>query len=470
MKKYIKIICLSALLSLVACDDYLDIEPKGSLIPQSVEDYERLLVNYDILKTSAEYGVYLTDDVFIPEKFEDNYILGFDKIRENYKKNLYTFDKEVFLESEKDYSWISPYKAIYNYNVIIDNVIDLKGASERAKQSVRAEAMLGRALEYLNLVNTYAKHYDEQTASTDLAVPLILDDGIDKENLKRATVKEVYTQIEKDLLEAVKYLPVKSKSSFRASKASGYGALARMYLYLGDYQKALSNANASLGEQNFLQDLKRYNLVEGQYFIGRVGTPEPIDNKENIYLKYYPYVFGVSYYVCISKEVQDLFDKQNDKRFLLYVSKDPAPYWPNFKNTGLYLWCPFTQDNAGLGTPEVYLIAAECEARVGSKDRAMELINKLRDNRILNNTPLTASSNDDALVKVLEERRRELLMRGLTRLIDLKRLNKDSRFAKTITHKVGDKSYTLEPNSPRYVFPIPHTVLKFNPNMKQNER
>ena len=70
------------------------------------------------------------------------------------------------------------------------------------------------------------------------------------------------------------------------------------------------------------------------------------------------------------------------------------------------LWAPYIYANMAMSTPEMYLIAAECEARIGSKDKAMEYINTLRDNRIIDNVPLVASDNKDALVKVLEERRR----------------------------------------------------------------
>jgi hypothetical protein len=55
--------------------------------------------------------------------------------------------------------------------------------------------------------------------------------------------------------------------------------------------------------------------------------------------------------------------------------------------------------------------------------------------RIAGNQPLVAATKDDALRMALEERRRETAYQGSTRLIDLKRLNKDPRFAKTVTHK-----------------------------------
>ena len=124
-----------------------------------------------------------------------------------------------------------------------------------------------------------------------------------------------------------------------------------------------------------------------------------------------------------------------------------------------------------MSTPEIYLIAAECEARVGDVGRAMALVNKLRDNRIKNNTALTATDKDDALKKVLEERRRELAMSGMVRYIDLKRLNQEVRFTKSVTHITGDGTFRLEPNSPLYVLPIPAKVMRFNSKtIQQNER
>lgn len=54
------------------------------------------------------------------------------------------------------------------------------------------------------------------------------------------------------------------------------------------------------------------------------------------------------------------------------------------------LWAPYIYANMAMSTPEMYLIAAECEARIGSKDKAMEYINTLRDSRIIDNVPLVA--------------------------------------------------------------------------------
>ena len=466
MKTTIKIVYTAAIVLLLAsCNDFLNIQPKGELIPRTAADYEAMLNYEQLLKASDSYPNFLTDDAFLPDEAADSYTPGLD-YADKATFNLYTFQSEVFGESETDALWVESYNRLYYYNVIAQHILASTEATEQEKQSIRAEALMGRAFEYLTLVNAYAKHYDPKTAETDPGVPLVLDDNINRENLTRATVQEVYNQIQADLKEAEKYLPERSKlNAFRASKPVGLGMLARMHLYMGNYAEALKYANESLMKNSFLLNLKEYKVVDPNRAIGRINVPEIGDNAENIYIRLAPYAYGASASVFASDDFLELFDRNKDQRFLLYLTKTPFGLPNNY-----YLWMPYLYANMAMSTPEMYLIAAECEARIGSKDRAMELINKLRDNRIFDNVHLTATSNDDALTQVLDERRRELTMLGCTRLIDLKRLNKDPRFAKTITRTAQGKTITLAPNDPKYVLPIPAKVLRFNPNMEPNVR
>ena len=177
-----------------------------------------------------------------------------------------------------------------------------------------------------------------------------------------------------------------------------------------------------------------------------------------------PYVYGLSDEVFGSDELMALFTANDMRRQLFFGD---SIYSTVFEKP---LWRPWFEQNLGVTTPEMYLIAAECEARVGSVGRAMNLLNKLRDNRIVGNTPLVAANKDEALKLVLDERRREFALTGLTRFIDLKRLNLDSRFAKTITHVVDGKVLTLPPNDPRWALPIPARPLRFNKDMLPNPR
>ena len=450
---------------LTGCNDYLDIKPKGEKIPKTVTDYETLLNYESVQKVSDTYPTYLTDDVYLPDVAQGTATPGLNSVDQSIL-NLYLFKKDVFGEAQDDGFWFASYNRIYYYNTVIDNIMDAEGPSEQQKHSIRAEALISRALEYLYLVNGYAKHYDVRTAETDPGVPLILDEDISKKDLVRASVKDVYAQIQSDLQAALPNLPAQPKgNAFRASKAAGYGILAKMYLYMGNYTEALKAANEVLEINNSLLDLKKYAVVKVQSSIGRTNVPQDIDNPENIYIKFAPYVYGLSSKVFGSDELISLFS-EDDMRLQVYFTK-------NFRNipTDKYVWAPYLRANLAVSSPEIYLIAAECEAREGSIERAIALINKLRDNRIKNNTDIVATDRNDALQKVLEERRRELAMSGMVRYIDLKRLNQESQFAKTVTHVTGEGTFSLEPNSPLYVLPIPAKVMRFNKNsMQQNER
>ena len=465
MKKVMTILAICVVVMLTGCNDFLDIKPKGEKIPKTVTDYETLLNYESVQKVSDTYPTYLTDDVYLPDVAQGTATPGLNSVDQSIL-NLYLFKKDVFGDAQDDGFWFASYNRIYYYNTVIDNIMNAEGPSEQQKLSIRAEALISRALEYLYLVNGYAKHYDVRTAETDPGVPLILDEDISKKDLVRASVKDVYAQIQSDLQVALPNLPAQPKgNAFRASKAAGYGILAKMYLYMGNYTEALKAANEVLEINNSLLDLKKYAVVKVQSSIGRTNVPQDIDNPENIYIKFAPYVYGLSSKVFGSDELISLFS-EDDMRLQIYFTK-------NFRNipTDKYVWAPYLRANLAVSSPEIYLIAAECEAREGSVERAIALINKLRDNRIKNNTDVVATDRNDALQKVLEERRRELAMSGMVRYIDLKRLNQEAQFAKTVTHVTGEGTFSLEPNSPLYVLPIPAKVMRFNKNsMRQNER
>ncbi|MEF9931834.1 MAG: hypothetical protein RR770_06000, partial [Bacteroidales bacterium] len=208
--------------------------------------------------------------------------------------------------------------------------------------------------------------------------------------------------------------------------------------------------------------------------------PEGKENPENIFARYAPSVFGLQTSLFASADLLDVYKRDlpigsNDMRRSLWFIDDA---WEarGMSFPGYSLYAPYIRQNLGLNTMDIILIAAECYARRATGNdlkESADLYNYLRDNRIENNVHVSFANAEEALRKVLDERRRELVNLGISRLIDLKRLNKDPRFAKTITHTDGlngTQKWTLEPNDPRYVFPLPPVVKSFNPNIPDYTR
>ena len=123
----------------------------------------------------------------------------------------------------------------------------------------------------------------------------------------------------------------------------------------------------------------------------------------------------------------------------------------------------------GLATDEIYLIKAECLARKNQVSEALTVLNTLLENRYKTGefVPLSAATPTEALNKILLERRKELVWRSL-RWTDLKRLNKEGANI-TLYREINSNHYTLPPNDPKYVFPIPDDEILLS-NIDQNNR
>ncbi|MNT62417.1 hypothetical protein D3C72_2001370 [compost metagenome] len=60
---------------------------------------------------------------------------------------------------------------------------------------------------------------------------------------------------------------------------------------------------------------------------------------------------------------------------------------------------------------------------------------------------------------ILDERRRELAMRGI-RWSDIKRLNREG-YGITLKRVLGDETVVLQPGSDSYILPLPKDLEKF---------
>lgn len=457
MKRNILSMGIAALL-LVSCDDFLDIKPKGVSIPEKATEYEQLL-NYGQLTKGLEvYMEYMTDDAWVP----DEGYAGFEEMEQS-DRNLYTFQSEIYSPAEYDILWLQSYNRIYYCNVVANQVMASEGELNY-KQRVRADALVLRAFDYLGLINAYAKPYDPATAATDPGVPLQLDENITDAPIQRASVQKIYDQIKTDLEEAVKYLPDQNLIQYRGSKPFVRALFARMYLCMENYEQASYWAEEVLKTHNTLLDMTQYSVVDPDKTVGRTDLPDADENPENINIRYIPYVYGLSGSVYASENLLDLYEENDMRLKLWFTHKIGSNIVDNL------IFAGFFEMNVSSSVQEMMLIAAECAARANDKTKAMKWYNELRKHRIMNYVDETAVDAEEALRKVLDERRREFVYNGLYRWIDLRRLNKDARFRKTITHTVQGEAYVLEPDSPKWLLPIPPMVTEMNPGMVINER
>lgn len=474
MKKYYYILFAIAIFN-QSCDDFLGNKPKGYTIPENFEDYAKLMNSQHLTDCMSTDAFYLTDDIHLLDDTASFADITYSN-QSDHERNLYSFQNgQIYTPGSNDNLWNEAYERIYTFNTVINNVLSSNESTDGEKKRLRAEALFQRAFEYLNLVNIYGRHYNENTAATDYGIPLITKDAI-VQPYKRATVAEVYQQIEEDLTEASANLAETVPNVYHPNQASLYSFYARLFLYMGRYKEALNNAQEALKFNDKLLDLKPYIIKDGKTW-GRVQLPDGTefvdrhDNPEAIFIR----LQSGRKTTAISKDLNNAFQKDLtpgaiDQRRHLFYADDTVNMGRVDYFYGETCYTLYSYQNVGFSSIENMLIAAECEARIGSKDNAMAYINKIRDNRIKNNQALSAANNEEALQYVLNERRREFAFVGFHRLIDLKRLNYEDRFKKTVTHQVNGETFTLEPNDNRYIFPINQIILNYNPNLPQYDR
>ena len=240
---------LCALLVFGSCtrDNFLDFEPRGIVIPSTVEDYRLMLDNIEDSQSTVEQAslinihfepYYITDDTQFTPAIAQSLNFGLSTIA------AYTFQENIYLSNQEDPEWRSYFSQIYTCNIIVDGLTKLDLGDESEKNQLIAEAKLHRAFAYFNLVNIYCVHYNPETAATDLGLPLRLGTELEGVDLTRVSVEEIYTFIIDEILESYISLPdtVDLKINFRPSKAGAAGLLAKVYLYQAKYDLALEQA------------------------------------------------------------------------------------------------------------------------------------------------------------------------------------------------------------------------------------
>ena len=437
------------LITAAGCKKFLDTKSNQSIsTPASLNDLQLLLDNPNLQNglNTINTG---SDEYYVTYP-------NWQNLTEVNKKG-YVWDAQ--LNNRND--WSTAYQCVFYANTVLLNLDKLsQQGSAEARSNIKGAALFIRAHYFYLIAQQFAPQFDAATAASDLGIVLRLNADFNEVSA-RATVAQTYQQIIKDLEEAIELLPEISLFKTRPGKAAGLALLARVYLQVGDYAKAKDKAEASLKLNNTLIDYSSLPLA----------TTYPLGdfNKNNEILYYFKPSFSTP---LNGDESRARVDSVLYRSYVTDDLRKRAFFKDNGNNTftfkGNYSGAR-TLFN-GIAVDEVYLIRAECYARLNNVGAAMDDLNTLLGKRWATGkfTPYTNLSPEQALAIVLQERKKELLYRGI-RWSDLKRLNKDNRFAVTVKRDLNGQAYQMAPNDLRYAVLIPFDIITLT-NLPQNPR
>lgn len=464
----IKTLLFSLLITLAAgCRDsrFLDAIPDRALIiPKTLDDFQAILDNDRFMNGAGTgvQGVLPTLGASAVEEFdipEDLYGRSADFFRQ-----LYTWQVEMPTFGNDLYDWTFPYRAIYYANTVLDGLNDYRANTSEIDQwnRLKGRALFFRSFMYFHLAEIFAPVYDPSTASQAMGLPLRLKSDLN-ESLSRASLQATYECVLGDLEQALPLLPnLPDGNNARPSKTALYALRARIFLSMREYDRALEAADAALALQATIMDYKNHRPTS-TYTFSR-GNPEIIFNA---------YLLGsndptiktlVGYGTSLMRStLLEQYAPGDLRRSAFFTASVPHYFRGSYTGSGNLF--------GGLATDELWLIRTECLARANRIQEAMEALNRLLATRYEEDsfTPLAAANQGEALDVILLERRKQLVMRG-RRWSDLRRLNLEAGREETLTRHIVGTTYTLPPNDPRYVFPIPDNVIALNPSIIQNNR
>lgn len=442
--KYIRIACLLALLTgYSGCKkNWLEEKSDKSLaVPSRLIDYQAILnTTLDLNRDVTELGELAVDDHYVTDS-------RFLSASYNHTRNAYTWTHE--LPYIKIGGWRNTYEKVFIINIVLDGLEKIEPTSAAGVNqwnSIKGQALFFRAESFWWLAQVYAQPYYAATATTDMGIAMRFTTDIADPTV-RYSVKETYDQIINDAKEAASLLPDHAEYPSTPSKAAAYGLLARAFLVMENYEEALNYANKCLELKSVLLD---YNTLSPASNMGLFNEEVIFHtllwvDEDNNFLR-----SGC----LISPDLYAQYASNDRRKVLFFSPSSPYTFRGNYNNN-TRLFC-------GIATDEIYLIKAECLARKGQTTEAMNTLNTLLRNRFDNSfVDYTAGDAEEALTKVLQERRKELLLRNI-RWSDLRRLNKDDRFKVTMTRTIAGNTYTIEPNSYKYTFPIPDDIRALN--------
>ncbi len=185
--------------------------------------------------------------------------------------NLYdTFDHDATDENPRRW-WATLYGAIRRANLVIESVPEIEEIDPELGERIVAEARFLRGLHYSLLIRGFGD------------VVVVTRSGVDyNEKKERTPAEEVWNEIVfPDLEYAAEVLPLRSEyppeDLGRATKGAAQALLARLYLFIGDFQNAEINAIKVINSNEYaletsFDDAFSEDIVFGKEAVFEIGA------------------------------------------------------------------------------------------------------------------------------------------------------------------------------------------------------
>lgn len=442
-----KIFFFGVLLLLGSCKDYLDIKNSNRFaIPTELSDLQALLddqVTMNNLRTPS-ISQAACDDSFRPESTVGN-LTAEARLQYQWKPFPYRYSND----------WSAAYQTVYNANYCLEQLqqIDKEQVDIKEWDNIYGSSLFYKAYYYLGLLWAFAPPYDPNSSNDGRGIVLRQSSDF---NVKSSfsTVDECYAEVIDLATKSISHLPDKPSVKTRPSKWSAHALLARACLSMGLYKDAGNHADKSL---KYGAELMDFNDPEDGIKIDAT-VPFGKFTKETIFYSEMTQKFNIhvpASGALIDTLLVDMFEEGDlRKRAYFRDSENYKRFKGSHSDSNNWLF-------SGLTTAEMLLIRAESKVRSGDVS-GLEDLNTLLISRWDNTLDFhkkDLSEIDDILKLVLEERRKELMMRGI-RWSDIKRLNLAGENI-VLQRKLGDELLILSPNSEAYQLPLPTDLEQY---------
>lgn len=463
MYKSIKTLILVVLVSVaMGCEGLLDTHDTEAITPEvaqeNIEGIEAILTSvYNRLQSTARYGRDL--------------MLAADALADNTDQHPVTSGRYDGIAVNQQGShigfWNTAYLTINEANYVIEGVDQTEGVTEETRNQMLGEALFQRGLTYFDLAKTYGyepnREVDSWTQSAIIRTEATRD--VEDADLRgRSSNVDVYDQARQDLEDALELLADDDRGVYFANYAAANALLARLHLYLEDWEEAIDYADEAIAASG-LELLDSESDFESNPF-AQTPNPEsilelsidPVEESLGSNDGLCPYTNPTHWFdVTLSENLIDLFDEDDYRNYLYDYADDGYAFTEKWNcSEG-----PFDDNIPLVRLPEMFLVKAEAYYELDDENNAVAELEALRTARGLDAYGLldAAPSGDDLIAEILDERRRELHFEG-HRFFDLKRR------AMTITKQEGANPVSYDDY--RILAPIPQSQVDNNPELDNN--